>query len=59
MTTATQHRCVCGRLLGISIAATFHIKHREARVLAGGATRVTCSGCKRPTTFSRFESTRR
>ncbi len=59
MTTATRHRCVCGRLLGISIAARFYVKHRTSEIVAGGSARVTCARCKRATTFSAFESTKR
>jgi hypothetical protein len=54
-TTAVRHSCVCGRLLAIQIAHRLIIKHRSARSLAGGGARLTCGGCKRPSTFTSFD----
>jgi hypothetical protein len=56
-TSAVKHRCRCARLLGISIANTFHAKQRRARIIAAG-THLVCDRCKRATVIPDFEPTR-
>jgi hypothetical protein len=57
LTTATKHRCVCARLLGISIANTFYARQQRTRVF-GRAAQVVCDRCKRATLFTDFDSLR-
>jgi hypothetical protein len=57
-THTVRHTYACGRLLAIQINRRPFIKHRGARSLPSGGARVTCDGCKRPTSFTTFDLTR-